>query len=232
MNSIVEVTPPMANTTIYLYEENDCVIIDPSSPDACIKMVTKNGWKPFGILLTHSHYDHIAGLEALLQEYPHTPVYIHSLEKEALFQPDVNLSSLLGRPFSVPSETIVKPLPNHKELQIPSPHSSFVFRFQCLHVPGHSPGSMVYEFTTTNAEGKKITYLATGDFLFEGTIGRTDLAGGSSDQMQQSLTLFKKHYASRLKEDIQIIPGHASSFEKVNTPLAKEFNSNPYLYRM
>jgi len=184
------------------------------------------------VLLTHSHYDHIAGLEALLQEYPHTPVYIHPLEKEALFQPDLNLSSLLGRPFSVPSETTVKPLPNDKELQIPSPHSSFVFRLQCLHVPGHSLGSMVYEFTTTNVEGKEITYLATGDFLFEGTIGRTDLAGGSSDQMQTSLKLFKTAYASRIEELIYIVPGHAASMENQTTTLEKELRTNPYLYRL
>ncbi|MDD4029428.1 MAG: MBL fold metallo-hydrolase [Caldisericia bacterium] len=232
MNIIVEVSPPMANTTLYLYQEDVCVIIDPANPDACVQKIAQKKWKPLGVLLTHSHYDHIAGLEALLKEHPETPVYIHPLEKEALFRAELNLSSLVGAPFSLPPDTIVKPVENHKELQIPSPHSSFVFRFQCLHVPGHSAGSMVYEFATTSSEGKEITYLATGDFLFEGTIGRTDLAGGSSDQMQASLKLFKTDYEPRIGESIYIIPGHAASMVNTTTTLEKELRTNPYLYRL
>lgn len=232
MNISIEVYPPMLNTTIYLVEQNYCVLIDPSDPQECIHKVTNKQWNPIGILLTHSHFDHISGVNSILEKFPQTPVFINTLEKEALFDPELNLSAAVGNPFSLPSQSIVKSVSSNKKFSISSPDNDVTFQFKCLHVPGHSTGSTLYEFVAKDNKLVESTYLATGDFLFEGTIGRTDLAGGSSEQIQASLANFKTIYESRIGESIIIIPGHAANMLNTVTTLQKEFRNNPYLYRM
>jgi glyoxylase-like metal-dependent hydrolase (beta-lactamase superfamily II) len=232
MNITIEVYPPMLNTTIYLVENNYCVLVDPADPQECIYKLTKNQWIPVGILLTHSHFDHMSGVGSILEKYPQTPIYINTMEKEALFKPELNLSAVVGKPFSLPSHSIVKPVPSNIKLKISPPDTDIVFQFKCLHVPGHSVGSTLYEFVAKDNKLEASTYLATGDFLFEGTIGRTDLAGGSSEQIQASLEHFKTIYESRIEEPIIIIPGHAANMLNTVTTLEKEFRNNPYLYRM
>ncbi len=232
MNISIEVYPPMLNTTIFVVEQNYCVLIDPADPQECIHKLTKNQWIPVGILLTHSHFDHISGVCSILEKYPQTPVYINALEKEALFEPELNLSAAVCNPFSLPSDAIVQPVPSNKKLCISPPNTDITFQFKCLHVPGHSTGSTLYEFVAKDSKLGESTFLATGDFLFEGTIGRTDLAGGSSQQIQSSLENFRSIYNSRKEASIIIIPGHASNMMNTTTTLEKEFRNNPYLYRM
>ncbi len=230
MNITIQVNPPMLNTTLYLTNQTHCVIIDPAHPETCKTYLEENNLTPVAVLLTHSHFDHIAGLEALLPLHPKLPIYIHAAELDALFSAEKNLSTFVGMDFQLPPNANTLPLQNKQKLEIPSPSGSF--SFLVYHMPGHSSGSCIYEFTATNNETNTNTYLATGDFLFEGTIGITDLADGASETMKQSLRTFKDLFQSRLQEHIQLIPGHAASPENYSTTLEKEWKTNPYLSRI
>ena len=229
MKVIVQINNAMLNSTIYIYEEKWCVIIDPANPETCSEMLQKNSWTPVAVLLTHSHFDHITGLKYLLTVNPSLPIYIHPKEKENLFTPEGNLSSLTGSYFSISRESNVINVTDDSNIIIQPSESSISFKFHAYYVPGHSIGSIMYEFTSQDKNNKNTTYLSTGDFLFEDTVGRNDLPGGSSRDMQTSLAAFKKRYSPRKEENILIIPGHASSTTSPVISLKKELENNPFL---
>ena len=79
----------MLNSTIYLYENKQCVIIDPSDPNTVKNILKKNAWTPVAVLFTHSHFDHIAGLKTVIENNSSIPIYINPNEKENLFTGDL-----------------------------------------------------------------------------------------------------------------------------------------------
>ncbi|PTQ56170.1 MAG: Hydroxyacylglutathione hydrolase [Candidatus Carbobacillus altaicus] len=142
------------------------------------------------VLLTHAHFDHIAGLRALKEAFD-VPVYIHRTEADWLVDPKKN-----GSGWWPGFSPVIAPQPDGMIDET----SMFHFagqKIHILHVPGHSPGSLAYI----------IDGLAfVGDTLFNGSIGRTDLPGGDPVVLERSIR--EKLYC--LPDDTILYPGHGA----------------------
>ena len=157
------------------------------------------------ILLTHGHIDHIAALDDLLHAFPETPVAMHAADAAWAFGPLNRLP---------PYETVPR-LP--ATLQTVDEGDLIVtgaLQAKVLHTPGHSPGCICLSLDNERL-------LFTGDTLFAGTVGRTDLPGGNGGKLARSL----KRLAA-LPGDWTIIPGHGPE-----TTMATECRVNPFLAR-
>jgi hydroxyacylglutathione hydrolase len=163
-------------------------IIDPApdSADAIIHYLAENGLTPVKILLTHSHWDHIADVNLLKQRF-HVPTYIHPLDVPNLEEPG---SDLL--PCWIPVQG-TKP---DGMLEEGSSVSIGELLFQVIHTPGHSPGSICFY-------DAKNHILLSGDTLFKGTIGNLSFPTSQPDLMWTSLAKLAK-----LPSQTNVYPGH------------------------
>lgn len=178
----------MGNNSYILYADGrqDCIIIDTAGDGSeIIRALEKLGRKPALLLLTHGHFDHIAGVEKLREAFA-MPVAIHKGEGSALSDPKVNLSAFSGRPLSVADAEML--LEDGQRIEMAG------VILDVIHTPGHSPGGAT--FLWDNA-------LFTGDTLFQNSVGRTDFPGSSLDGLIASLG---KLFA--LEGDYAVFPGH------------------------
>jgi len=185
---------------------NGCWVIDPSfGPAPVIDRINVLKLKPEAILLTHAHIDHIAGLSEVCKAFPGTPVSIHHAEAEWLQDPERNGSAFFGNPVSYPAPDAI--LSGSESLMLGGSE------WKTYHVPGHSPGSVAFYCT---AAGLAVS----GDALFAGSIGRTDLPGGDQEQLFAAIrsTLYT------LPGPTRILPGHGPE-----TTVDREMKSNPFV---
>jgi glyoxylase-like metal-dependent hydrolase (beta-lactamase superfamily II) len=185
-------------TNTYILINNDqVIIIDPVSKADRIQAVIKDNERVVGICLTHGHFDHIGAVDDLVDLY-NCPVYIH--------EDDFDLTQDSEKNYSLTKKIKLKTKLNfYKDImQIDT------FKFEVFHTPGHTKGSVCIKFDND---------LFTGDTLFKGSVGRTDLFGGSAQQMKQSLRFIRA-----LNHDYIIYPGHDNV-----TTLFEELKHNPYL---
>ena len=197
---------PLATNCYILACEKTLVgaIIDPGGDEKkIVDEVTSRNLEIKYIINTHGHVDHIQANEYIKKIYS-CPVCMHEKDEELLKSPDLNLLSAL------PSSAIKFPAPDKKlkegeEIKLGS------LSLLILHTPGHTPGSisMVVEKN-----------VFTGDALFAGGIGRTDLPGGDYDLLMQSIN--KKLLA--LPDDFTIYPGHGPP-----SKIGIEKKENPFL---
>lgn len=203
MEVICQPVGPFQSNCYIVMENGQCLVIDPGDDANQIsQMVKALGLKVDGILLTHAHFDHIGGVDALMEEF-NAPCYINPAEIEALQHPVLNGSnSFMGVP---PMILKTKPIAfKEGENKIGS------FDVMAYYAPGHSIGSTMFAIGNN---------LFTGDVLFQNSIGRVDLPGGSAQQMRESLNFLKS-----LKQNYVVYPGHGPS-----TTLFYEQSHNPYL---
>lgn len=197
------------STNSYLLEkEGKGLWIDPClnpANDASVLLEASEGLEIVGILLTHGHFDHISGVDRLVEEFS-CPVYIHEKEIPYLKDPELNLSAQTPERITLESEVI-----GLKE----GIYQIDPFEFELIHTPGHTPYSVSYLF-----EDK---HLIDGDFIFAGSIGRTDFVGGSMQDMANAVRRIYERFADH-KEDIMIYPGHG-----LNSHLAREKENNAYV---
>ncbi|MCM8829617.1 MAG: MBL fold metallo-hydrolase [Candidatus Omnitrophica bacterium] len=161
-------------------------IIDPGDEYEKIKEVIKEvGIEPSFIVNTHGHMDHIKDDEKF-----GLPVYIHSQDVECLKAPERNLSQLFGLSLTVNVQSFI--VEEGDTLRAGN------LSFQIIHTPGHTPGSICLKYENI---------LFTGDTLFCGGYGRTDLPGGSEEALFKSITT----KLLVLPGDTLIYPGHGPS---------------------
>jgi glyoxylase-like metal-dependent hydrolase (beta-lactamase superfamily II) len=197
---------PLA-TNAYVLTRRDaktCIVIDPGmNPERLIDRVRELDVE--AILLTHAHFDHIGGVEQL-RRLKGCPVYVHEAEADWLGDPELNGSALwpeVGPPITVrPADRL---LAHGGTLQLLGES------FRVYHTPGHSPGSVSFHWND---------HLFSGDVLFQQSVGRTDLNGGSSKELYDSIhrVLF------RLPDTTKVYPGHGP-----DTTIGFEKKHNPYV---
>ena len=163
--------------------------------DKLIDISNKEKLKIKKIILTHSHYDHVQKVNELAEKTK-AAVYFHELEFNEIKKIIKN-----------PAIKIIK-LKNNDEIKIGK------IKIKVIHTPGHTPGSICLLFDNK---------LITGDTLFVGAIGRTDLPGGDTIKLFESLQKLKK-----LDDKIEIYPGHDYGETPFST-IGDEKKNNPYL---
>ena len=215
---LIRVHPaPMYATNCWILaaeKGSECIIVDPGMPDisAEIEMIVEEeGLKPVAVLLTHGHLDHTFSVIPLADGYG-IPAYIHSEDRRALLHPESVhgeefIASLSGVTWSEPSE--VRELKNNQRFD------AVGLNITAIHAPGHTAGSLMF---TVNDE-----ILISGDVLFAGSIGRTDLPSGSHEVMQRTLTT----KILPLADHLRVLPGHGP-----DTTIEYERRTNPYLKQL
>ncbi len=184
--NIVTVTVGMLNNQCYILSlpgREDCLVIDPGSEPETIRRAC-GGKKIAAILLTHGHFDHIGGVDALRGE--DVPVMIHEKDAPLLASPELNASWMIGR--SITARPAQRLLHDGEEVDVAG------IPLHVIHTPGHTEGSVCYQTGS---------HLFTGDTLFHGGYGRTDLPGGDEQAMTASL---KK--IAPIAAKCTIYPGH------------------------
>ncbi len=184
-------------------QTGSCFIIDPGGDaDDIIRYCEEQKLQPRFILLTHGHGDHIAGAPELVERYA-LPIYVHAEEALLLSDPSVNMSMFMPiTPVALTADRLL----HNKEIVEEGP-----FSFRVLHTPGHTGGSASFLI-----DG----HLFAGDTLFRRNIGRTDLATGSMDKMEETL----RCVLLPLDDDIIVHCGHGE-----DTTMGYEKEKNPFL---
>ena len=204
---IVIVTPFMQNCTLFWCQKTrDAVVIDPGGDvDKIESAIAKNTLNVVKILLTHGHIDHV-GAAALLAKTHNVEIWgPHESD-------DYWLKSLpqQARTFGLADSAAFSP---KKWLKEGDAISFGKETLDVLHCPGHTPGHVIFV-------NKKERLMQVGDVLFQGSIGRTDFAGGNYDDLISSI----KEKLFPLGDDFVFIPGHGPS-----STIGDERRYNPFL---
>lgn len=197
------------NTYVLWNSKNECIIVDPgcSSPDEeqeLANFISEKQLTPVLLLNTHCHVDHILGNYFVVNTY-RVPFWVHQDDLRLLQQGPVQAHyfgiSLLPSPEPTAFIEINKPI------QVGS------LALSVFYSPGHSPGSVCFWNAPEN-------YILSGDVLFAGSIGRTDLPGGSYPVLMQSL----QKLIQQLPPETVVFPGHGQK-----TTIQHEIKHNPFL---
>jgi len=195
-----------SENTYIINEKADAYIIDPGTNFSGIKeYIDKKRFNVVGILLTHGHFDHIIATNEIVQEY-HTKIFIHEKEKTFLFDPRLNLSGLMPTKFTIKDKNSVVTFTEKDKLKLGKE------TLKIIETPGHSRGSVCFKYKNT---------LFSGDTLFKGTIGRTDLPTSNTLDIQKSI----KKIIKLCGDKTVVYPGHGQAttiiYEKDNNPFVK-----------
>lgn len=181
------------------------VIIDPGDDgETIISQVEKNNIKITKLLHTHAHYDHVGATAILKKKYPTAEVSLHR-EDVPLYSNLLVQAGLFG--LKAESPTKVERFLNDGDII-----TFGNFSLKVIHTPGHSPGGVCYLLTDHSG-------IFSGDTLFRRSIGRTDLWGGSHEQLITSI----KEKLFILNRDIKVFPGHGDE-----TTIGEEMEGNPF----
>ena len=189
----------------------ECLIFDPGMPDVThdvSSLIDSYGLKPVAVIATHGHLDHTFSIAPVADGYQIT-AYIHSEDRALLIHPEKALSPAFSATLG---ESVFIEAKDVRELRNGSTIEILGMSVTALHAPGHTRGSMIF---TIDDE-----VLVSGDVLFAGSIGRTDLPTGSAAEME--ITLRKKIWP--LPDSLRVLPGHGDE-----TTMKHERRTNPYL---
>jgi glyoxylase-like metal-dependent hydrolase (beta-lactamase superfamily II) len=207
----------------------DCVVIDPGMEAirGVRQVVEEHNLTPQAVLITHGHFDHVWCAQDVAAEYG-SPVWIHPSDRHLLSDPMAaisgesaallrqHLEGIDGPDFAEPAG--VRDAVEGRPIEVGG------LSFTVNHAPGHTPGTVTYRFDWPEdaAAGQEGVgqVMFSGDFLFAGSIGRTDLTGGSMEQMNASL----ERNVLAMPDDIVVLPGHGPQ-----TSIGAERVSNPFL---
>lgn len=177
-------------------------LIDPGSEYKRIKdYILKNNLKLDFILNTHCHYDHMGAVVDLIKEF-NVPFYIHEREVEIIEDPKKNLSSFFNS-----NELLLQ---TYTLINGDTVDDFLNLGIKIMNFAGHTPGSIIIKIDDN---------LFTGDVLFKGSIGRTDLPAGSNTEMNNSLKIIRS-----FDKKLRIFPGHGPE-----STMKEELENNYFL---
>jgi len=192
-------------TNMYLFYSElsrRCFIIDPGAEAAKIsKLIEREKLVPQAVILTHNHADHFGAAAELLSHF-HIPLWIHEVDEK-------NMRSLANREIAAMFAMTLPPAAE-RLLTDNETVGSDDLTLTVIHSPGHTPGSILLQ---------NDNLLFTGDTLFQGDVGRTDLPGGDEEALRVSLARIREFAATTV-----ILPGHGPA-----STLERELATNPYL---
>ena len=198
--------PFQVNCYVAWDASGQALIFDPGEdPGRILEFLTQHRLEVSAYICTHGHADHICALAALHAQHP-APVAMHGLDWDWAFDARFHRLAPYYPLPEKPATAEYLPLEQGNELTWGG------FHLQCIETPGHTPGSCCLLFPEAGM-------LISGDTLFRGSCGRTDLPGGSPGQMRESLNKLKQ-----LPDAIRVFPGHGPE-----TTIGIERSSNPYM---
>jgi glyoxylase-like metal-dependent hydrolase (beta-lactamase superfamily II) len=197
---------------------SECVVVDPGKDAAAgvAEVVREHRLKPVAVLVTHGHVDHMWCVAPVAGTYDAT-AWIHPSDRHLLSDPMAGMSRetsqmLLGGEHRWAEPDDVRELGDAQELELAG------LRFVVDHTPGHTRGSVTFRTPYADADVSEIMF--SGDLLFAGSIGRTDLPGGDHPTMLRSLAT----KVLPLADDVVVLPGHGEQ-----TSIGRERATNPFL---
>ncbi len=214
------ITPFQQNTRVLVCERSGkAICIDPGEAcDDITEFIRSHGYSLQAITLTHAHLDHVGGTLALHEAFPEADIILHKDDEELYL--NLPLQALM---MGIPQGQLKalkmdydNPPPIKRYWKDGEIYEAGDLRFKVLHCPGHTKGHVVF----AEEKEKKVF---VGDCLFDGSIGRTDLPGGSYDQLIDSIT----NKIVPLGDDFTVYSGHGPE-----TTIGKERTTNPFLTGM
>ncbi|MFG2499114.1 MBL fold metallo-hydrolase [Streptomyces sp. NPDC048441] len=194
----------------------ECVIIDPGhqATEGVEDALEKHRLKPVAVILTHGHIDHVASVVPVCGAHD-VPAWIHPADRYMMSDPEKAIGRSFGAQLmgelTVGEPSDVKELGDGAQLKLAG------LDFSVAHAPGHTKGSVTFQLPES-AEVPSVFF--SGDLLFAGSIGRTDLPGGSQPDILESLA----RVCLPLDDSTVVLPGHNE-----HTTIGRERATNPYL---
>lgn len=204
---ILEVGPFQVNCFVIHGQHSQALVVDPGGDvDRLVDHLTAANLHVKAYLLTHGHPDHISGLNGMIEHFP-APVLLHASDAAWAFSQQNQVLPYYPPPVA-PPETFFE------VIREGCPRKDAGLDFTVLETPGHTPGGVCFYFPETRS-------LFAGDTLFAGSVGRTDLPGGNSGQLMQSLRRL-----ATFTHDVRVFSGHGPT-----TTLGQELKQNPFMQR-
>lgn len=200
----------IARTNAYLIgdtDTNEAILIDPVDNAEGLKQIADDsGWTIKLILATHAHFDHVLASQEL-KELTGAPFYIHHEAAEWLDRvPDAGVR-FVGTPFPEPAA------PDRLLTTVSETIELGAIKLETLFTPGHAPGHLSFYM-------REQGIVFSGDSLFAGTVGRTDIPGSDSLLLLKSI----REMLLTLPDDTTVLPGHGGA-----TSIGRERATNPFL---
>jgi len=187
------------------------VIVDaPPDVDGVVRLLERHRLTPVALLVTHGHVDHTGGAGAVVAATG-VDAYVHPDDGYLTADPATQIRSLFG--FVPPDVDAFAPPEHFTRLEHGTELDLAGLRFSVRHTPGHTPGHCVF---VLEDEGT----VFTGDHLFAGSIGRTDLPGGDFESLMASM----RDQILTLPDDMRVLPGHGEE-----TTIGRERTTNPFI---
>jgi hydroxyacylglutathione hydrolase len=197
---------------------SECVVVDPGKEavDGIAEIVREHRLKPVSVLLTHGHIDHVWCVVPVAGTYDAT-AWLHPSDRHLLKDPMAGISPesaamMLGAGYSFAEPDDVAELADGQSLELAG------LTFEVDHTPGHTEGSVTFRTPYLRDDVSEVMF--SGDLLFAGSIGRSDLPGGDHATMMETL----RTKVLTLPDDIVVLPGHGEQ-----TSIGRERATNPFL---
>lgn len=194
-----------------------CVVVDPGQDavEPLSDLLAKNRLSPVAVLLTHGHVDHTWSVYPVCDGHD-IPAYIHPADRAMIADPGLGVSPQL---VAMLGDLVFREPADVREIGDGDVLDLGGVLLTVDHTPGHTQGSVVFR-TSAETEQSATGVVLAGDTLFAGSVGRTDLPGGSHEQMLVSI----RDKLLLLEDSTVVLPGHGPG-----TTIGRERASNPYL---